>query len=59
MELTGGDWELNHRQRVKEEQMRREAGLNDPAPDKTAGGKEEQNSDDDADGVDGKGGERE
>ena len=26
-ELTGGDWELNHRQRVKEETMRREAGF--------------------------------
>lgn len=26
-ELTGGDWELNHRQRVKEEAMRREAGF--------------------------------
>lgn len=27
MELTGGDWMLNHRQRVKEERMRREDGL--------------------------------
>ena len=26
-ELTGGDWELNHRQLVKEESMRREAGF--------------------------------
>lgn len=26
-ELTGGDFELNHRQRVKEERMRREAGF--------------------------------
>ena len=26
-ELTGGDWELNHRQRIKEENMRREAGF--------------------------------
>ena len=26
-ELTGGDWELNHRQRVKEEAMRKEAGF--------------------------------
>ena len=26
-ELTGGDWELNHRQRVKEENLRREAGF--------------------------------
>ena len=26
-ELTGGDWELNHRQRVKEEKLRREAGF--------------------------------
>ena len=26
-ELTGGDWELNHRQRIKEERMRREAGF--------------------------------
>ena len=26
-ELTGGDWELNHRQRVKEEALRREAGF--------------------------------
>jgi capsid protein len=36
-ELTGGDWELNHRQRVKEERMRREAGLSIIA----AGGQEE------------------
>lgn len=27
MELTGGDWELNNRQRAKEERLRREAGL--------------------------------
>ena len=26
-ELTGGDWELNHRQRIKEETMRKEAGF--------------------------------
>ena len=26
-ELTGGDWELNHRQRVKEEALRKEAGF--------------------------------
>ncbi len=26
-ELTGGDWELNHRQCIKEENMRREAGF--------------------------------
>ena len=26
-ELTGGDWELNHRQRIKEERMRSEAGF--------------------------------
>lgn len=26
-ELTGGDWELNHRQRVKEENLRREGNL--------------------------------
>ena len=26
-ELTGGDWELNHRQRVKEENLRRAAGF--------------------------------
>lgn len=26
-ELTGGDWELNHRQRVKEEKLRLEAGF--------------------------------
>ena len=26
-ELTGGDFELNHRQRIKEEKMRREAGF--------------------------------
>jgi lambda family phage portal protein len=32
MELTGGDWEMNCRQRAKEEQMRREAGLDEPAP---------------------------
>ena len=29
MELTGGDWSMNHRQRAKEERMRREAGLAD------------------------------
>ena len=28
-ELTGGDWELNHRQRIKEEILRREAGFGD------------------------------
>lgn len=27
VELTGGDFEINHRQRVREEQMRREGGL--------------------------------
>lgn len=27
MELTGSDWEMNHRQRVREEQQRREGGL--------------------------------
>ncbi len=32
-ELTGGDWELNHRQLVKEEAMRREAGFTATAPD--------------------------
>lgn len=32
-ELTGGDWELNHRQRVKEERMRREDGINAVAPE--------------------------
>ena len=26
-ELTGGDWELNHRQRIKEERLRQEAGF--------------------------------
>ena len=26
-ELTGGDWELNHRQRIKEEKLRQEAGF--------------------------------
>ncbi|MBQ7170040.1 MAG: phage portal protein, partial [Synergistaceae bacterium] len=26
-ELTGGDWELNHRQRIKEEKLRKEAGF--------------------------------
>ena len=26
-ELTGGDWELNHRQRIKEEKLREEAGF--------------------------------
>ncbi|MBQ6983031.1 MAG: phage portal protein [Synergistaceae bacterium] len=30
-ELTGGDWELNHRQRVKEENLRREAGFRSTA----------------------------
>ena len=28
-ELTGGDWELNHRQRIKEEKLPREAGFAD------------------------------
>lgn len=33
-ELTGGDWELNHRQRVKEEKLRQEAGFTSrPADD--------------------------
>ena len=41
-ELTGGDWEMNHRQRVKEETMRREAGLTDSGI----------NTSDDADGED-------
>jgi lambda family phage portal protein len=59
MELTGGDWELNHRQRVKEERMRKEAGLNDPAPGETSGGKEEQNSDGGSDGLDSEGREGE
>ncbi|MBR2208912.1 MAG: phage portal protein, partial [Synergistaceae bacterium] len=33
-ELTGGDFELNHRQRVKEEKMRREAGFISTPADK-------------------------
>jgi lambda family phage portal protein len=57
MELTGGDWELNHRQRVKEERMRKEAGLDEPAPDTKASGKEER--DDGTDGLDGEGREDE
>jgi lambda family phage portal protein len=43
MELTGGDWELNHRQRVKEERMRREAGFDTPAQKQAA--KEEKDTD--------------
>ncbi|MDR3265029.1 MAG: phage portal protein [Synergistaceae bacterium] len=43
MELTGGDWELNHRQRVKEERMRRDAGLNEPTTGQAA--KEEEKTD--------------
>lgn len=31
-ELTGGDFEMNHRQRVREEQMRREGGLTNYEP---------------------------
>ena len=31
-EMTGGDWERKHPQRVKEERMREEAGLSTPAP---------------------------
>jgi capsid protein len=57
MELTGGDWELNHRQRVKEERMRKEAGLNESATDADTGVKEER--DDDTDGLDGEGREGE
>ena len=33
-ELTGGDWELNHRQLIKEEAMRREAGFTNTPADK-------------------------
>ena len=33
-ELTGGDWELNHRQRIKEERMRKEAGFTSTPADK-------------------------
>lgn len=34
-ELTGGDWELNHRQRVKEEALRKEAGFTATSTAKT------------------------
>lgn len=33
-ELTGGDFEMNHRQRVREERMRKEGGLMDVEPTK-------------------------
>ena len=41
-ELTGGDWELNHRQRVKEENLRREAGFSST----TVGISQEESEDD-------------
>jgi capsid protein len=53
MELTGGDWEMNHRQRVKEERMRKEAGLDEAAPQEAA----KEDEDDDANGVGNKGAE--
>ena len=44
-ELTGGDWELNHRQRIKEEKLRKEAGFTaTPADDIKEGGNVEGNS---------------
>jgi lambda family phage portal protein len=49
MELTGGDWELNHRQRVKEERMRKEAGLDNPTSKQAE--KEGPDTNGDADGV--------
>ena len=54
MELTGGDWELNHRQRIKEEQMRKEAGLDEAAPAPKQAEKGERD-----DGPDGMGGNSE
>lgn len=47
MELTGGDWELNHRQRAKEERMRKEAGLDEPAPAPKQAGREERDTNED------------
>lgn len=43
-ELTGGDWELNHRQRIKEENMRREAGFTSTAVNLATEEKEEEDS---------------
>ena len=44
-ELTGGDWELNHRQRIKEEKLREEAGFTStPADDIKEGSNVEGNS---------------
>lgn len=39
-ELTGGDWELNHRQRIKEEKMRREAGFTSTPADEIKEGED-------------------
>lgn len=51
-ELTGGDWELNHRQRVKEEKLRREAGftgsVSDDARSNSDSDREGETSDDSA-----------
>ena len=44
-ELTGGDWELNHRQRVKEERMRREDGIDEGAGVKTPEDEEKEGDD--------------
>ena len=48
-ELTGGDWEMNHRQRVKEETLRREAGL---VQDVTISSLDDEGNDEDEGGSD-------
>jgi lambda family phage portal protein len=47
MELTGGDWELNNRQRAKEEKLRKEAGLVETEGVSLAEEKEDMNEVDD------------
>jgi capsid protein len=59
MELTGGEWDLNHRQRVKEETMRKEAGLGESAPTQSGQEKKTEKEEEDTDAVDDKGSERE
>jgi lambda family phage portal protein len=59
MELTGGDWELNHRQREKEERMRKEAGLDEAAQKQTEKEEKKEKEEEDADGLDDKGNGRE
>lgn len=46
-ELTGGDWELNHRQRVKEETLRKEAGFTSTVTGNSRGNAISEESDDD------------